>query len=82
MNENINITIRFAIFVLTKYTMYEPLIHNIEFFIENFFGYEVLFCFVVLKYSAIIFAQITFGIANHYKISNHQSTESEPSDSF
>ena len=68
------IAVHFAVFVWTKYYSYEPQIYSWEFVIENCLGYDVLFCFVVLKYFFLIITQKT--------LETIQSSKSEPTDCF
>lgn len=72
---------RFAVLILTKYYHNEPLISSWELVVENGFGYEIFFCFMILKYVILAIAQITLE-ANERNTTNPQSTESEPNDSF
>ena len=74
MNKIKTIAVRFAVLILTKYYSYEPVITSWEFIIENCLGYNVLFCFVVLKYFFLIIAQRI--------IETIQSIELEPTDYF
>lgn len=84
MEQNKYIAIRLAVFVLTQYYKYETLISYFEFIIENYFGYEILFYFVVIKYFILVIAKITLEIIEQKTTINRnpQSTESEPNDSF
>lgn len=74
MNKIKTIAVRFAVLILTMYYSYEPVITSWEFIIENCQGYNVLFCFVVLKYFFLIIAQRI--------LETIQSIELEPTDYF
>lgn len=76
--KNIN---RFAVLILSKYYQYEPLISYWEFVVENCFGYEILFWFMILKYGILAIAQIALE-NNDRNTTNPQSIESESTDSL